>query len=351
VNLADTIEAIRPVAPGALRAARERHDRLTKPQGSLGRLEEVGVRLAGIQETDRPTLHAGAVAVFAADHGVAAAGVSAYPSAVTQQMVRTILRGRAAVNALARSAGARLLLIDVGVAAEFEAHPQLLRRKIRPGTYNLVERDAMHRSEAAQAVEVGIEAAELLVAQGADALAGGELGIGNTTPAAAITALLNGRPPHEVTGRGTGLDDAGVSRKVAVIEGALARRAIDATDPLDVLAAIGGFEIAALTGFYLAGAALRTPVVIDGFIAGAAAMLALTLAPAAADYWFAAHQSDERGSVAQSSRLGLAPLLDLGFRLGEATGAVVALPLLGAAAAVLREMQTFEEAGVSGRGG
>jgi nicotinate-nucleotide--dimethylbenzimidazole phosphoribosyltransferase len=349
MNLVETVEQIRPVAQEALRAARERHDRLTKPRGSLGRLEEVGVRLAGIQGTVLPALDICAVAVFAADHGVAAAGVSAYPSAVTSQMVRTILRGRAAVSALARVANATLLLIDVGVAVEFEAHPQLLRRKVRHGTHNLLERDAMSRNEAERAVEVGIEAAARLVAEGASALAGGELGIGNTTPAAAITALLSGRPPDEVTGRGTGLDDAGVARKVAVVEGALARRAIDPNDALDVLAAVGGFEIAALVGFYLASAALRTPVVIDGFIASAAAMLASTLAPAASDYWFAAHSSDERGSGAQSSRLGLAPLFDLGLRLGEGTGAVLALPLLRAAAAALREMETFEEAGVSNR--
>lgn len=349
MTLDQAIAAVRPLPEGPRRAARGRHDRLTKPTGSLGRLEGVGVRLAAIAGSVRPPFGPPALALFAGDHGVVAEGVSAYPAEVTPQMVATILRGRAAVNALAATVGASLLVVDVGVAAQLAPHPRLLDRKVRPGTRNLLREDAMTRDEAVAAIEAGVGAAELLVAEGAGALAGGELGIGNTTPAAAITSLLTGEPPSAVTGRGSGLDDAAVAHKVRVIEGALARRPIDPADPIDALAAVGGYEIAALAGLCLAGAALRVPVVIDGFIAGAAALAAAALAPAAAECWFAAHRSQEPGSAAQAERLGLAPLLDLELRLGEGTGALLALPLLTAAAAVLREMETFEEAGVSDR--
>ena len=346
-ELEKTLSQIQTVDTAVYQRALERHATLTKPPGSLGRLEEVGARLAAVQGTVKPVIKNKAVAVFAADHGVThektGAGVSAYPREVTAGMVHNFLAGGAAINALARSAGAELLVIDVGVDADFEPHPQLWQRKVARGTQNMLFNSAMTLAETAAALGVGLVAAQTLVLRGAELLAGGEMGIGNTTAAAALTAFFTGRSAAEVTGRGTGVDDAALARKISVVEAALAKHQ-DVKSPLDALASLGGLEIAALTGFYLGAAAAKTPVVLDGFISTAAALVAVAVKPAVKDYLFASHLSEERGHRVQLEALGLEPLFDLGLRLGEGTGAVLAFGLLEGAVATLAEMATFAEA-------
>ena len=328
-------------------AARARQDTLTKPPGSLGRLEELSLQLAAITGQPRPRLERKAVIVMAGDHGVAAEGVSAYPAEVTLQMVLNFLHGGAAINVLARQAGARVIVVDVGVAAELPAHPGLERRKVACGTQNMALGPAMTRAQAEQAIAVGLQVVEAEIAQGLDLVATGDMGIGNTTPSAAIVATLSGYPVAQVTGRGTGVDDIGLARKVAVIERALAVNQPDPRDPLDVLSKIGGLEIAGLVGVILGGAAHRVPVVIDGFISGAAALVAAALAPEVKPYLIAAHQSVEIGHRVVLEHLGLRPLLDLDLRLGEGTGAALAFHLVEASTRILNEMATFAEAGVS----
>ena len=341
--------SVGPLGQEAMADAVALHDRLTKPRGALGRLEPLGVRLAAIAGACPPPLPTpAAVAVFAADHGVLAEGVSPWPQEVTAQMVTNFCAGGAAINVLARQAGARVLVIDVGVAATLDDAPGLLRRKIRPGTANLAVEPAMSADEAMAALDLGAEVAATLVADGARCLVTGEMGIGNTTPAAALIAALTARPPAAVTGRGTGIDDATLAHKVQVIEQALARHAVAvAGGPLTTLAAVGGLEIAALAGFMVGGAAARVPVVVDGVIADAAALVACALVPGTRDYLVAGHRSTEPGATAALAHLGLDPLLDLGMRLGEGSGACLALPVVEAAARVLREMATFDAAGVS----
>jgi nicotinate-nucleotide--dimethylbenzimidazole phosphoribosyltransferase len=341
--LSETLARIEPADGAVFQAALDRHAVLTKPPGSLGRLEGLGARLAAVQGTVRPQLGGGAVAVFAADHGVTAAGVSAYPRSVTAGMVQNFLAGSAAINALAKGAGAALLVVDVGVDADFGPQPGFWNRKVARGTRNLLGGPAMTRTETEAACRVGVEAAQVLRAQGAALLAGGEMGIGNSTAAAALTAFFTRQPALAVTGRGTGVDDAGLARKRRVVEAALTRHRHAAT-PLAALAALGGLEIAALTGFYLGAAAAKTPVVLDGFISCAAALVAVALSPPARDYLFASHLSQEPGHRLQLAHLGLEPLFDLELRLGEGTGAVLAFGVLRAAAAALAEMATFAEA-------
>ncbi len=341
-ELARTLENIHKADEAVYHKALERHATLTKPPGSLGRLEGVGARLAAVQGTVKPAVKGKAVAVFAADHGVT--GVSAYPREITAGMVQNFLAGGAAINALAKGAGAELLIVDVGVDADFAPHPKLWSRKVARGTQNMLDGPAMSRAEAEAACEVGLEATRELVSGGANLLAGGEMGISNTTAAAALTAFFARQAAETVTGRGTGVDDEGLARKVRVVEQALARHRKTITDPLDALACWGGFEIAALTGFYLGAAAAKTPVVLDGFIATAAALVAVAVKPAAKDYLFASHLSQERGHRIQLAHLGLEPLFDLNLRLGEGTGAVLAFGLLEGAAAALTEMATFAEA-------
>ena len=351
-RLAATLAQIRAVDHALYREALTRHATLTKPPGSLGRLEPLGARLAAIQKTLEPSFKTKAVAVFAADHGVAhgnGAGVSAYPRSVTAGMVRNFLAGGAAVNALARSTGAKLLIVDVGVDVgvdAFGAHPQLWARKSARGTRNFLTEPAMTRAELETACNAGIEAARTLAGGSRALLAGGEMGIGNTTSAAALTAFFTGHAPSEVTGRGTGVDDAGLMHKIAVVEGALVLHRGEITEPLGALERLGGFEIAALTGFYLGAAATQTPVVLDGFIATAAALVAVAVKPAVKDYLFASHLSQEPGHRVQLEHLGLEPVFDLGLRLGEGTGAVLAFGILEGAAAVLSEMATFAEVGL-----
>jgi nicotinate-nucleotide--dimethylbenzimidazole phosphoribosyltransferase len=348
--LDQAIAAIEPLDSAAQAAARLHQDDLTKPPGSLGRLEEIGVQLAGIRRRDGELLGPAAVLVCAADHGVAAEGVSAYPAEVTPQMVLNFLGGGAAINVLARQVGARVVVLDVGVAADLPPHPSLLARKVRPGTASIVSGPAMTREEARAAVEAGIEAVWALHDEGVEALAVGDMGIGNTTAASAVVAAVTGAAASEVVGRGTGVDDAGLTRKVGAVDAAVRRAMahLDITDGLAVVAELGGLEIAAIAGAVLGAASRRMVVVIDGHPSTAGALVASLLCPAATAYVIGGHRSVERGHRLALARLGVVPLLDLDLRLGEGTGACLALGLVQAAARLSAEMATFSSAGVSG---
>jgi nicotinate-nucleotide--dimethylbenzimidazole phosphoribosyltransferase len=345
------VVTVPPLDRDAERAAAAHHDRLTKPRGALGRLETVGIRLAAIAGVSPPPVpRPAAVAVFAADHGVVAQGVTPWPQEVTAQMVANFVAGGAAINVLARHAGATVTVVDVGVATDLDDAPGLVLRKVRRGTDDLAVGPAMTVDDVDRAIAIGTDTATELAATGARALVTGEMGIGNTTAAAAVIAALTGAPAAAVTGRGTGIDDAMLQHKVAVIDRALARLGA-ATDPRTVLAEVGGLEIAALAGFIVGGAAQRLPVVVDGVIAGAALLAAARLCPEAVDYAFAGHRSSEPGASTVLNHLGLEPLLDLHMRLGEGSGACLALPILEAAALVLAEMATFDSAGVTDKPG
>ncbi|MFZ4851061.1 MAG: nicotinate-nucleotide--dimethylbenzimidazole phosphoribosyltransferase [Caldilinea sp.] len=346
--LSQTVAQIGALDPVSQLAARQRQQELTKPAGALGRLEALSVQLAGITGSLCPPLRPCRVIVCAADHGVAAAGVSAYPASVTAQMVHNFLAGGAAVNVLARLLGAEVTVVDVGVAAALPAHPHLVAAKIRAGTRNFLEAPALTPDEAVAAVETGIQVARAAVEQGTCLLVTGEMGIGNTTASAAIAAVLTGRAPAAVTGRGTGIDEVRWQHKVAVIEEALARHRPERNDPIDVLSKIGGLEIGAIAGVVLAAAAARVPVLVDGLISTAGAALAFGLCPAAQPFAIAGHESQEPGHRALLDCTGLSPLLNLSMRLGEGSGALLALPLLDAARATLNEMATFEGARVAG---
>ena len=320
------------------------HDRLAKPRGALGRLEEVGIRLAAIAGACPPPVpEPVTVAVFAGDHGVLEEGVTPWPQEVTAQMVAAFCAGGAAINVLARHAGADVVVVDVGVAADLPPAPGLLHRKVRRGTANLATGPAMTPEEAQRAFEVGAEVAAEAVARGARCLVTGDMGIGNTTASAALVAAFTGRPAHEVTGRGTGVDDETFARKVRVVERALAR--LDG----DPLPSLGGLEIAALAGFVAAGAVERVPVIVDGVVALAGTLAADALVPGCVDFCFAGHRSTEPGASVALDHLGLTPLLDLGMRLGEGTGACLAVPVVQAAAKVLAEMATLDGAGVTSK--
>jgi len=337
---------IPPLDQKAMEQARLRQQQLTKPPGSMGRLEEIAIQMAGITHEVLPVLQRKAVIIMAADHGVTAEGVSAYPSAVTPQMVLNFLSGGAAINALAQHAGAEVVVVDIGVAEELQ-HPGLLSCKVAPGTANMAQGPAMTQEQVQKSIAVGREVATALIEQGVDLITTGEMGIGNTTASSAITACLAGVPVALVTGRGTGIDDAQLTHKVAIIEKAIALNKPDATHPLDVLAKMGGLEIAGLVGVILAAAEHSVPVVLDGFISGAAALVATRLVPAVRDYLFAGHVSVERGHHIILEQLKLTPILDLGLRLGEGTGAVLATTIIEAALRLHRDMATFTEAGVS----
>lgn len=330
---------------GVLEEAKRRMDQLTKPRGSLGDLEEVAVRLAALQGRLKPELGRGAVVVAAADHGVVEEGVSAYPQEVTFQMVLNFLRGGAAINQLAQAAGAEVYVLDVGVRGELPDHPRLLKRKVRPGTENLARRPAMTLEEAEKALWAGREAAQRAIREGATLLAGGDMGIGNTTAASALTAALLGLSPKAVVGPGTGVGEEGLRRKQEAVERALARLRGDES-PLEVAAQLGGLELIALAGVYLEGKEAGLPLVLDGFPVSAGGLLAVRMDPGVKDFLFAGHLSKEPGHRYILEALGLKPLLDLNLRLGEGTGAVLAFPLLRAAARILH-MATFREAGVS----
>jgi nicotinate-nucleotide--dimethylbenzimidazole phosphoribosyltransferase len=346
--LAEVMAAINPPVEQAMAAARERQDLMTKPRGSLGVLEDVSIRLAGLAGECPPPLPAPAcVAVFAGDHGVHGQGVTPWPQEVTTQMVANFLAGGAVVNAFAAQAGAEVTVVDVGVAGDIDPVPGLLPRKVGRGTADFTAGPAMSRDEAVQALTVGVEVARDLVAAGNRCLLTGDMGIANTTASAALICAFTGADPALATGRGTGIDAATYARKVEVICRGLALHRPDPADPVGVLAAFGGFEHAAIAGFILGAAALRVPVILDGVIAGAAALAAVALAPAAVAACFAGHRSAEPGHAITLDHLGLRPLVDLGLRLGEGTGAVLALPLVQSAARALRDVATFDSAGVS----
>jgi nicotinate-nucleotide--dimethylbenzimidazole phosphoribosyltransferase len=346
----ETIDRIQPTDLRLLAQVQARLDRLTKPIGSLGRLEELAACYVMITGEMNPKVPRGAVYTFAADHGVTVEGVSAYPSAVTPQMVLNFLRGGAGVNVLARHVGIEVRVVDIGVAFDFESAPGLMHRKVMSGTKNLMVEPAMSRAQAEQALRVGIELATEAAREGIGLIGTGEMGIGNTTASSAITAAMTRRPVSDVTGRGTGIDEAGHAHKIDVIQRALAFHRLDSADAMEVLAKVGGLEIGGLAGLMLGAAASRIPVVLDGFIAGAAALIAVGLQPRCKDYLIASHQSVERGHRAILDHLGLKPLLDLDLRLGEGTGACLGMSLVCAAIKILTEMATFDEAGVSERG-
>ncbi len=350
MQLEEIVKRIRPLDESAMQSARDRQKILTKPAGSLGRLEELSIQLAGMTANLFPSLERKVVIVMAADHGVTVEGVSAYPAEVTSQMVLNFLRGGAAINVLARQAGARVVVVDMGVAVEIDDESgKLIRRRVGAGTMNQAQGPAMRREQALASIQSGIEIAESEISRGADILATGDMGIGNTTASAAVACALMKQSPESVTGRGTGVDDDGLKRKINVITRALKINKPNADDALDVLEKVGGFEIGGLTGVMLASAANRKPVVIDGFISTAAAMIAAALVPAVHDYMIAAHVSQERGHAMMLEWLGLKPLLDLNLRLGEGTGAALAFHLAEASTKILKEMATFGEAGVSGK--
>jgi nicotinate-nucleotide--dimethylbenzimidazole phosphoribosyltransferase len=349
-RLLDIIANITPLDCVAMEQARARQQELTKPADSLGRLEDLVVQIAGITGRSVPTLERKAVIVMAGDHGVAVEGVSAYPSTVTVEMVSNFLHGGAAINALARHARAQVLIVDVGVAGALDM-PGLVSRKVAHGTANIACGPAMTEAQTLAAIRVGIDVLNAQADQGISLVATGEMGIGNTTASSAIAAALLGVAVACVTGRGTGIDDKQLAHKVQVIERAIATNTPDSSDPLDVLMKVGGLEIAGLVGVILAAAARYLPVVIDGFISGAAALVAAELCPLVSPYLIAGHLSVEPGHQLICLKLGLTPLLHLKMRLGEGTGAVLAMNIIEAALRAHREMATFAEAGVSTREG
>ncbi len=349
-NLSSTLESIRPIDSRLIKEARRRLDSLTKPLGSLGRLEEFAERIVAITGEIRPRITRKMVFVFAADHGVSEEGVSAFPKEVTAQMVYNFLRGGAGINVLARHAGAEVKVIDVGVDHDFGAGGHtaegLISRKVVMGSRNMRKGPAMTEEEALKCIDVGIELATEY-AGGGVVFATGEMGIANTTPSSAVIAAFSGLPVREVTGKGTGIDDRAFEHKVRVIEESLEVNRPDPKDPLDVLSKVGGPEIAAICGLVVGAASRRVPVVIDGFISTAGALVATELEPGIKDYIFAAHVSVERGHRVMLDRMGLRPFVDLDLRLGEGTGAAIGMTLIEAGLKIYNEMATFDEAGVS----
>jgi nicotinate-nucleotide--dimethylbenzimidazole phosphoribosyltransferase len=350
LTLEDLTTGIRPPDRAAASRARRRQASLTKPPGSLGVLERLSVRLAGICRAERPAIHGKTVIVAAGDHGVVAQGVTVYPQAVTAQMVGNFLAGGAAVSVMARAAGVRLRIVDAGVAAELAPHPDLTRLRIGNGTGDISQGPAMSRAQAERCILEGAVLALEEVEAGADVIGTGDMGIGNTTSSSAIVAALTGEPPERTTGAGTGRTPAELVHKAEVVAKALAVNRPRASDPIDVLAKVGGFEIGVLTGVILGAASAGRPIVLDGFISGSAALIADAVSPHVRGYMVAAHRSAERGHRVVLRHLGLRPLLDLRMRLGEGTGAVLAMGLVEAAAACLSDMATFEEAQVQDRG-
>ena len=345
--LQKAIDRIEPPSAEWQEKANERLRQQARPQGSLGVLEDVGARLAGIARTLDVQLKRKVIVTCAGDHGVCAEGVSLFPSEVTPQMVYNFVNGGASINVLARHAGAVVKVADLGVNWDFEPDLPIFHKKIQKGTDNLAQGPAMTRAAAVQSIEAGIEIVEELLAEGPlDLLGTGDMGIGNTTPSTAIIAAFSGLPVDQLTGRGTGVDDDGLRRKVAVIEKGLALNQPDPRDALDVLAKVGGFEIGGLAGLVIGAAANGIPVVCDGFIATAGALVACELVPRARDYLFTSHNSVEVGHRYMLSRLDRTPLLDLKFRLGEGTGAAAAMELIDMSTRILADIKTFEEVAI-----
>jgi len=348
--LAKTIANIKPLDKAAIAQAKARQDTLTKPTGSLGRLEELSIQIAGIQRKLLPQIKQKAVIVMAADHGVAARGTSAYPQEVTAEMVLNFLHGGAGINVISRQMGARVIIVDMGIVVKLEANSGLISRRIAAGTQDMSKGFAMTVAQAKQALEAGIEIVKAELKNGLDIVATGDMGIGNTTASSAICAVMTGKTVAEVTGRGTGLNDNQLQQKIMVINEAIALNKPESSKPLEVLAKIGGFEIGGLAGVILGAASNRVPVVIDGFISGAAALIAAGLCPQSKDYLIAGHCSVEPGHKIMLRHLGLRPLLDLEMRLGEGTGATLAMSLAETSVRILSEMATFDEAGVAEKG-
>ena len=347
--LENTLKAVKPLDDNAMRMARARQDTLTKPTGALGRLEELSIQLAGIQGRVKPAVTRKAVIVMAADHGVATEGTSAYPQEVTVQMLANLAHGGAAINVISRLVGARVIVVDIGVAGRTPDLPGVLRRKIAPGTQNLAIGPAMSADQATQAIEAGIEIVQAEISRGLDIVGTGEMGIGNTTASSAICSVMTGQAVEAVTGRGTGLDDKGLQHKIAVLTRAIQTNRPDRAQPLEVLAKVGGLEIGGLAGVILGAAASRVPIMIDGFISGAAALIAAGLCPQCKNYMIPGHVSVEPGHVITLEHLGLKPLLSLDMRLGEGTGGALGMVVAEAACRILSEMATFAEAGVSNK--
>ncbi|MDA8414488.1 MAG: nicotinate-nucleotide--dimethylbenzimidazole phosphoribosyltransferase [Desulfobacteraceae bacterium] len=342
-----TLARIKPINSELLEQAQTRLDNKTKPPGSLGRLEEFARRIVAISGSLEPDLGKKVIYTFAGDHGIVEEGVSLYPKEVTSQMVFNFLAGGAGVNVLARHVGAEVRVVDVGVDYDFGNTEGMIHRKISRGTRNFAKGPAMTRDEALAALQVGVELADRCKAEGVGLIGTGEMGIGNTSPSSAIIAAISGLSVRDLTHRGTGINDQALEHKIQVIEQGLALNKPDGTDPLDVLAKVGGLEIAAIAGLVLGCAANSIPVVIDGFISTAGALIASELHPNVRDYIFAAHQSVEIGHSFMLERIDVRPILDLDFRLGEGTGAALAMGLIEAGVKVLKEMTTFEQAGVS----
>lgn len=345
-NLNETIDKIILIDPLLYKKAQERLDDLTKPRGSLGRLEEFARRMVGITGKLRPKITKKTIFTFAGDHGVADEGVSAFPKEVTAQMVYNFLAGGAGINVLARHSGIDVAVVDIGVDFDFKGIAGLIDKKIIRGTANMRKGPAMTRDEAIKCIEAGISLAYENACEGA-IFGTGEMGIANTTPSSAIIAAFSGRPAEEVTGRGTGVDDAGLGRKIEVIKDSLAVNKPDSKDPIDVLAKVGGAEIAGIAGLILGAAAQRIPVVVDGFISTAGCLVAYEIKPEIKEYVFASHNSVERGHRVMLERMGLRPIIDLDLRLGEGTGAALSMHLVEAGVKIYNEMATFSDAGVS----
>jgi len=348
-KIKETIMNIGELDHNLMKKAQSRLDSLTKPQGSLGRLEELAKRIVGITKKGNPPLQNKVIFTLVGDHGVAEEKVSVYPQEVTPQMVYNFLRGGAGINVLAGHVGAKVCVVDMGVATDLEAHSGLIIKKINYGTKDMAKQEAMTREEAVRSIDAGIESFESEFKKGIDIVGTGDMGIGNTTPSSAIAAVFTGKSVEEVTGRGTGVDDNSLKNKIEVIKKALELNKPDPKDPIGVLSKVGGFEIGGLSGIIIAAAAKRIPVVIDGFISGAAALIAYHLEPKVKDYIVAAHCSVERGHRLILEHIGLSPLLDLNLRLGEGTGATLGISLVEAGVKVMTEMASFKSAGVSER--
>lgn len=346
-KLKDTLNKIRPIKEEYYRRAQEWLDTLTKPKGSLGRLEEFAKRYVAIKEDLQPRIERKVVVVFVGDHGVVEEGVSAYPKEVTYQMVLNFLNGGAGINAIARHVGCEVKVVDIGVDHDFGSVSGLISKKIAYGTNNMALMPAMQREQALQALSVGMEIAQECSSAGVDIIGTGDMGIGNTTPSSAITAVMTKKPVEEVTGRGTGIDDETHIRKIETIRKAIEVNKPNPSDPIDVLSKLGGLEIAGIAGLILGAAIHRIPVVIDGFISGAGALIATRLNPYVRGYMFAAHRSHEIGHGVLFETMGLSPILDLSMRLGEGTGAALGISLIEAGLRVYGEMSTFSKAGVS----
>jgi len=345
-RLNELLDTIKPIDQMLFKKARERLDKMAIPRGSLGRLEEFAQRIVAIKGTLKPEIKRKTVVVFAGDHGVVEEGVSAFPQDVTLQMVYNFIRGGAGINVLSRHVGADVIVVDIGVASDLEPQKGLLLKKVAKGTKNMAKAPAMSREEALKALFIGVDIADDLKLQKVDIIGTGDMGIGNTTPSSAITAVLARQAVEEVTGRGTGITDEMLIKKIDIIKVSIHLNQPDATDPIDVLGKVGGFEIAGIAGLIIGAASHRLPIVIDGFISTAAALVAVSLKPVINEYIFAAHKSQERGHEVLLEWLTQKPILDLSLRLGEGTGAVLGMSLIESGVKILREVLTFEEAGV-----